>query len=134
MNSRITLPTDNIYKFYAIFGLTLLITCLLGIVINNSTTNEKLYELVKEYEQQSISANNNSKSALPEILEKRIQIQIENKKFLSFSLAFILAIAICLMIFGFRQWHSIIQPKQDEYFELQIAKLKQDLKFRIKRK
>ncbi len=36
-------------------------------------------------------------------------------------------VAMLLMGYGFRQWHTMIQPKQDEYFNLQLQKLNMGL-------
>jgi len=55
MESKIPLPTDNIYKFYALFGLMLLITVPLFINWISNITKENLYRLVKEYRTTSMS-------------------------------------------------------------------------------
>jgi len=47
MESKIPLPTDNIYKFYALFGLLLFITSGLTVVWNSNTTNETIHSLQK---------------------------------------------------------------------------------------
>jgi Flp pilus assembly protein TadB len=128
MESRIPLPTDNIYKFYALFGLFLLITSIFGTLYSNSSTNEKIHSLVKEYTEVSIQAVNEDQKALVEIIEKRIGNQVSNKKFYTLSLGFIAGVAILLMFYGFKKWHQDIQPKQDEYLDLQLEKLRAEVK------
>ncbi len=127
MESKIPLPTDNIYKFYALFGLLLLITSIFGTVIVSTSTNEKLYELVKEYESIPKAEEGKKESALGKVIEKRIEVQIGNKNFYNRGLGALLGVSIFLMFYGFRQWHTKIQPKQDEYFNLQIQKLRAEL-------
>jgi uncharacterized Tic20 family protein len=127
MEPKIPLPTDNIYKFYALFGLMLLITSILGTILVNTSTNEKLYELIKEYEAIPKEQKEKSKSTLAEVIEKLIDVQIKNKYFFLYSLGATSGISIILMWYGFRQWHTKIQPKQDELFELQLSKLRKEL-------
>jgi site-specific recombinase len=127
MESKIPLPTDNIYKFYALFGLLLLITSIFATLYSNTATNEKLHSLVKEYTEISSQVANEDQKALVEVIEKRIGNQISNKKFYTSSLGFIAGVAILLMFYGFKKWHKEIQPKQDEYFELQLKKLRAEV-------
>lgn len=85
MESRIPIPTDNIYKFYAFFGLLVVISSMLAVVYVSSSTNKNVYELVKEYEKLNKSGGN-EKSQLVKILEKRIEIAGKNKKFYEYVL------------------------------------------------
>lgn len=124
MESKIPLPTDNIYKFYALFGLALLITSIIGAVSVSTSTNDKLHSLVKEYESIPVPKE---KSELAKVIEKRLEVQVSNKKFFSQVLGAIIGVAIWLMGYGFWQWHTKIQPKQDEYFELQLQKLRREV-------
>ncbi len=127
MESKIPLPTDNIYKFYALFGLMLLITSILGVVWLSTSTNEKLYSLVKEYEAIPGTKEEKEKSDLAKVIEKRLEVQVSNKKLFLQGLGLTIGFAIMLSGYGFRQWHTKIQPKQDEYFELQLEKLRREV-------
>jgi hypothetical protein len=44
LQSRIPLPTDNIFKFYALFGLLLTIFGFASVLYLNKTTNELIYQ------------------------------------------------------------------------------------------
>jgi uncharacterized Tic20 family protein len=127
MESKIPLPTDNIFKFYALFGVLLLITSIMGTIWVSTSTNEKLHSLVKEYELISGSKEEKEQSNLAKVIEIRMKVQTENKKNFTYSLAFISGLSFWLMLYGFRQWHTKIQPKQDEYFDLQLKKLRQEV-------
>jgi len=125
MESKIPLPTDNIYKFYALFGLLLFITSGLAVVWNGATTNETLHSLVKEYEALPGSTEEKEQTTLGKMIETRVDVAIQNKKqFQHFLWASFRFIALADVL-GFKQWHTKIQPKQDEYFDLQPQKLKQ---------
>ena len=125
MEPRIPLPTDNIYKFYALFGLLLIITSVLGTILVSTSSNDKIQELVKEYE--GIAEEKKKESVLAKVIEKRIDVQAKNKQFFLNSLAVTAGVSILLMFYGFWQWHTKIQPKQDEYFNLQMQKLRKEL-------
>lgn len=127
MESKIPLPTDNIYKFYALFGLMLLITSILGVVVISTSTNDKLYSLMKEYEAIPGTKEEKEKSDLAKVIEKRLEIQVSNKKLFLRVFGAAIGFAIMLSGYGFRQWHTKIQPKQDEYFELQLEKLRREV-------
>ncbi|MEJ1359325.1 MAG: hypothetical protein RPU51_14315 [Candidatus Sedimenticola sp. (ex Thyasira tokunagai)] len=128
MESRIPIPTDNIFKFYAMFGLLLLITSIMGTIWVSTSTNEKLHSLVKEYEGLAGTKEEKEKSDLAKVIEIRMNVQAENKKTFKYGLSAITGMAFWLMVYGFWQWHTKIQPKQDEYFELQLQKLRQENK------
>lgn len=50
MESKIPLPTDNIFKFYALFGVLILIASIVSVVWINNSTNERIHSLIREYE------------------------------------------------------------------------------------
>jgi hypothetical protein len=127
MESKILLPTDNIFKFYALFGVLLLITSILGTIWVSTSTNEKLHALVKEYEALPGTKEEKDANVLGKIIESRISAQVGNKKTFLYGLGTISGISILLMWYGFRQWHTKIQPKQDEYFDLQLQKLRKEV-------
>lgn len=119
MESKTPLPTDNIYKFYALFGLLLLITSSLSIIWLSNTTNETIHSLVKEYEALPGNTEEKEESALGKIIEARVDVATTNRKHFNIALGAIWGMSLCLLFYGFRQWHTKIQPKQDAYFDLQ---------------
>ncbi len=50
MDSRIPLPTDNIFKLYALFGLLLLIFSIASALYVNKSTNDLIFETAVNYE------------------------------------------------------------------------------------
>ncbi len=50
MENRIPLPTDNIFKFYAMFGLLLVIFGIGSILFVSRSTNDLVFEVAVEYE------------------------------------------------------------------------------------
>ena len=57
-----------------------------------------------------------------QVLEKKMEIARDNKNFYIWASGGLAGIAICLMLYGFRKWHTKIQPMQDELMQLQLRK------------
>jgi hypothetical protein len=125
MENKIPIPTDNIYKFYSLFGLALFIFCFGAIIHINSSTNEFMFSAAIEQKTlESIEKPTATDIAKKNGIEKRVEIAISDKNFFLYSLGCLAGIAISLMVYGFYKWHNEIQPIQDETARLQLEKLK----------
>jgi len=133
MDNKIPLPTDNIYKFYALFGLLLLVTSIASFIYLHQTTNALLFEteiIVEELnDKKDISLNEARRQSF---LQHRIDIAKKDRDFYNNGLAVLLVISAVAMIYGFSQWHYVVQPKQDKLLDFQIQKAEQELKPRPK--
>ncbi|MCL6416045.1 hypothetical protein MIB92_10305 [Aestuariirhabdus sp. Z084] len=130
MESRIPLPTDNIYKFYALFGLLLAVFSAGAVIYVNQSTNNLVYDVSVEYQLLKHipeTVRTISEEARLQVLESKINIANNNKWFYLTSLGAILAIGILMIWYGFKVWHTVIQPLQDEITRLNIKKLKQEV-------
>ena len=128
MQSKIPLPTDNIFKFYALFGLVLVIFGFSAIIYLNKTTNDLIFDTVLKIE---VLESSTDLSSVQEteliILERKQEIAITDKDGFVFLGAFLIGIGVVLMVIGFYHWHTKIQPLQDKILELTIKKLEQEL-------
>lgn len=128
MESRIPLPTDNIYKFYALFGLLLAIFSVGASLYVNNSTNELLYEIAVDYETlKADPARSPSQEAHFKVLQSKLEISKNNKAFYIMALGVVAGIGVLMMCYGFRKWHTEVQPTQDEIARLSVKKLKQEL-------
>lgn len=128
MESRIPLPTDNIFKFYALFGLLLFVFGLGASIYNTKSTNEFMTNAVVELETlKAISAPGAGQTARKQVLERLIEVAKADKEFFRWAIAGVVAVGFWMMIGGFRVWHVKIQPVQDEIARLQLSKLKAEL-------
>lgn len=129
MNSSLSVPTDNIYKFYALFGLVLIVTSLFLFVLTYNfhyeRATEMYLEIAKIESQEKIS---NYEKTKKEALEKRLEIDSSNKSFYISVILVFLFTGTALTIYGFRRWHKNIQPVLDEISLLELEKLKQETK------
>ena len=128
MTPRMSVPTDNIYKFYALFGLVLLLSSIFGIVYSVNYTNQELFSIATQ-----IGLYKEDGTITPfeegqiEILEKLRDILMTDKKFYSGFLTFTSCAGMILMIAGFFHWHIVVQRRDDKYIELRIRLLEKEL-------
>jgi len=129
MQSKVPLPTDNIYKFYSLFGLFLFLSCIYVFVNLHNDYNQKAFKAYLELETlKSLKSSDATQIATKNILETQIKIDASDKKFFLHSIGGVLAISLLLMSYGFYQWHTKIQPQQDKAIEKNLEKL--DLEIR----
>jgi hypothetical protein len=135
MDNRIPVPTDNIYKFYALFGLLLFVFSCGAFLYINRSSNEVVFAAVPELEALRHNASPSTvDSAKIAVLEKRLEINKANKQFYQQAIGVLLGSSILAIIFGFLKWHYAVQPVLDrtakaqmEIAELQLAKLRREL-------
>ncbi len=130
MESRIPLPTDNIYKFYALFGLLFLVFGLGAIIYVNQSTNNLVYEVIVEYHRlKNIpeEVRSTTEEATFQVLDRKLDVAVRNKLFYSSAIGVIIVFGIFMIWYGFKAWHTVIQPMQDEIARLNIKKLKQEV-------
>lgn len=133
MDNKIPLPTDNIYKFYSLFGLFIFLHVCLLLLLPNNTYLERAFEAYEEVEiLKSIQNPSPEQKVRIKILERKAEIDPVNKKVYMNIIGFGIGISIGLMFYGFLRWHKKIQPKQDEFLQKQIDKV--DLEIRLLKK
>lgn len=129
MNSKIPLPTDNIYKFYALFGLVLLISSFVLFFQTYTTFQERFFERYIALEsltnKKKLSAND---LANKEVLETKSKIDESDKSAYLGFIGIFIAFSLFLIAYGFRKWHVKIQPQQDLVIQKQIEKLTLEIK------
>jgi hypothetical protein len=121
MDNNVPLPTDNIYKFYALFGLALLIFSIWSLLAMNRSSNDAAFNYLTEIhalkQKSSPQPGDNVKLAA---LERRLEITAEDRSFFTWALAVLSGVAVIGISYGFGKWQNEIQPKQDELMALQI--------------
>jgi hypothetical protein len=129
MHSRVPLPTDNIFKFYALFGLLISIFCLSSIIFVNKTTNELVFHTIVEQETLNVVMQPTvTQQAKKIVLQRKLEIALADKLFFQIAAGIFLFAGGYLTYYGFKRWHTEIQPLQDEITRLSIQKLKKDLR------
>jgi hypothetical protein len=128
MESRIPLPTDNIFKFYALFGLLLLVFGLGAAIYNTKSTNEFLTTAVVEIETiKAVTGPTLGQVARRQVLERLIEVAKSDKEFFRWAIAIVVSGGFWMMVFGFRMWQTKVQRVQDELTALQFRKLRSEV-------
>lgn len=129
MDNKIPLPTDNIYKFYSMFGLLLVIFGFGSIIYLNKTTNDLVFESMVELENlNSIKQRSALESTQEKVILRKIELANMDKKSFIYLLNALIVIGTFMMIYGFKQWHYKVQPIQDEISKLTLEKLRHEVK------
>jgi hypothetical protein len=121
MNLPMSVPTDNVYKFAAIFGLVMVIASFWGIITQTSLTNEIV--LVSAPEIASLEANQSptpSEKAKLDMLKKRKEAAIEDRKGISDLCSKMAGLGTAVSLVGFFFWYWMIQRHQDRLLKLQV--------------
>lgn len=128
MDSKIPLPTDNIYKFYALFGLLLFIFSIGANIVSIRNTNDYMYKSYLELEPlKSIEKPAPVEVVKRELLERMIDVAKSDKEYFSKWLNWLAVFGAALMFFGFLTWQVSIQPLQDDLLKLQVEKLRHEV-------
>ena len=139
MESKIPIPTDNIFKFYALFSLLILMFSLGSMIYVQQSTNDRLASTLPELEvlkqTKELSVRDEARKY---VLERQLEVTVSDKKFFNQCLGGIAGFAVFGIWYGFQRWHKVIQPLQDEsarvqleIARLQLAKLQAEMKTAI---
>ncbi|MDT4289560.1 hypothetical protein RO575_08315 [Methylomonas sp. MO1] len=130
MEPEVPLPTDNIYKFYAMFGLVVMLTTGIMFFIRAEEYNRRAFERyapIRILEAKDKLTDSEKLDLF--IHEQKQAIDKSNKEFeLGLYVFLFLLPGTLSTAYGFYMWHTKIQPKQDELIDLQIERLKVDIK------
>jgi hypothetical protein len=128
MENPIPLPTDNIYKFYALFGLLLAIFGTGATLYVNKSTNDLAFEIAVEYETlKADPVRSVSEEVRFQVLQKKLEIAKNDKNTFLFGLAAVIGVGILMVWYGFKKWHTEVQPIQDEMARLNLRRLKREM-------
>jgi hypothetical protein len=130
MNPRIPLPTDSIFKFYAMFGLVIMLTTAIMFFIRHEEYNRRAFERHAPMKILEAEKTLDERQKLElYVYEQKSEIDKSNKKFeLSIYIFLFIIPGMLLTVYGFYMWHTQIQPKQDMLLDLQLERLKAEIK------
>jgi hypothetical protein len=129
LESQIPLPTDNIYKFYALCGLLLFIFSGSASIYTTNKTNELVFQTAIDLEAiKQIEKPSPVDLARKAVLERRQEIALADARAAQRACYSFLALGVVLMVIGFSVWQVKIQPVQDEIATLQRDKLRLEVK------
>lgn len=128
MQPNVPIPTDNLYKFLALFGLVLVIASFAGLYLAYANHRVEMISIQDREFELAKAARNLSPSAVAEIeFDLAVRGDVSGGNLMTFDLimVFVMLIGIALCLTGFLLW-SRVQRLQDELLELQIAKARKE--------
>lgn len=127
MDPRIPVPTDNIYKFCATFGLVVMVVSLTLMFLNGRTANQVIFDSSREY--YDLKSREDPLIVEREsLLDQQVKLAVDNREHGKWVLAVIFAIGFYSSCFGFYCWYTKVQPVHDEILELQKKKLELEVR------
>ncbi|EAR62901.1 hypothetical protein [Neptuniibacter caesariensis] len=128
MTPGFSIPTDNIYKFYALLGLALILSSVLAFVYVYDTNRARTLGWSEEIRliEKKARADQADKER-KELLETMVQIENENKKFYMKILSMSFGVGIGIGVLGLLAWQFSVQPRADRLVELQINSLELEI-------
>ncbi len=128
MEHLIPLPTDNLYKFCALFGLLLFMFSIGGQLYVVDSTNSLVFETGVEYVTLASTDNRTvQEEARFSLMERKLEIARSDRRTAMVALSGVLALGMWMIGYGFRKWFKVIQPIQDEMARLTLKKLRVEL-------
>ncbi|OEO23696.1 hypothetical protein AX279_21515 [Pseudomonas sp. J237] len=125
MEAKLPVPTDNIFKFYALFGLLLIIFSISASVYVTQSTNSMLFtSLVELGELKEQKEPKQSVQVRIAGLERLIEVAKSDRSFYNIVIGIFLAVGGFISYFGFSRWHQNIQPVIDETQKVQLEMVK----------
>lgn len=135
MLDRVPVPTDNIYKFIALFSLVTLIFCGWQVISINSMTNAVIFQNYPEIEAlKSVEERSREQEARLAMLDRQLAVATKDRKLFNEILGGIIGFALLGLFYGFYTWQKDIQPMADaqskaqlEILHLQMEKLRLEI-------
>lgn len=136
MKSTLSIPTDNLYKFKAVFGLAIIIASLLAIVITYNTLDQREFSIdVERIKLENSNINSKHEAALINIYKQysstSYAVMLTVLTIASFSILF----GFFFSMSGFLDWKDL-QKDEDDIRKTKLQLLKKELSsnnFRRKR-
>jgi len=123
---NLPIPTDNIYKFYAIFGLSLVIASLLGTIQISEKTNNLVYKYAIELDAVEQKRSKENIETFKALINKLVVVAQADRVTSNIFLGLSCGIGVFLVFYGFKRWHTKVQPMHDEILKLQIESLRKE--------
>ena len=123
MTPSLPLPTDNVYKFVCLFGLTLIVVGIFSFVATYSSSLDRKIK----YSEVAISLEakaerTKSEDELLNLNKKLIEVTKANEHAATIAVSAVIGIGIVLSFFGAQLWYTKIQLRDDKLAQLQLEK------------
>jgi F420-0:gamma-glutamyl ligase-like protein len=128
MNPSLPIPTDNIYKFACLFGLTLIVTSIFSFVaVYSSSLDKKMqyYQAVVMLEAKVGKTVEDNE--ILKLNKRMLEVTKGNEGTANTFAGGVIALGVIISLWGASKWHSVIQLRDDRLANLQIDKLEAEI-------
>lgn len=124
MDSKIPLPTDNIYKFLATFGLVLMVSALTLLIYTYQATNDVVFKNASAiYDLESSDRSDDDKERRAKLLTREVEVAVSNRNIGKWFFSGLFVLGLMASVIGFGRWYMYVQPEYDRALKLQNEKL-----------
>lgn len=125
MNPNIPIPTDNIFKFYAMLGLVVMLTTAVMFFSRHEEYNHRAFERYVPMRLLELKPSlDEEEKARLFVFKEQFRIDKSNKKIeLGVYILSFIFLGFLPTLYGFLRWHMVIQPQQDKILDLQITNM-----------
>lgn len=121
MEGKIPVPTDNIFKFYALFSLLLFVFSTGASIYVTRWSNDEILKVAPELIRlEQMARPSPSDGENKKLLAKKVKVTVSDRETFTWLLTGLTGLSVLGMLYGFTQWHKVVQPKQDRLLDLQI--------------
>lgn len=125
MDPRVPISTDNIYKFQATFGLVLIITGFVLLVVNGQYSNKIIFSTAEEW--MNLDLSSQQAEQREKLYQRKIDIAKSNRFFFNLAIGALLALGCTVAGSGFWKWSKQLQPLYDDILRLEKEKLELEI-------
>src|SRR5690606_34726873 len=122
------IPTDNISKFFSLFGLALVVVSVYAFV---STYNATLADKVRYSEAiimlEAKTSLTKAEENVLKLNKRLLEVTIKNGETVNIAAGLLAGAGISICFLGLTSWYKRVQQYEDELAKLQIEKLKMEI-------
>lgn len=124
MTPSLPLPTDNVYKFACLFGLTLIVVAIFSFVsIYASSLDQKIKYSAVVIPLEAKENRTKSEEDLLTLHKRLIEVTQSNEKTANIAVLLVLIVGVGSSVAGAQYWYTKIQIRDDKLAQLQLEKV-----------
>jgi len=128
MNPSLPIPTDNIYKFACLFGLTLIVSSIFTFVaVYSSSLDKKLQYFQSVVTLEAKIEKSTEDGELLKLNKRMLEVTKGNEEAAYAFAGAVISLGAFISFWGAGKWHSVIQLRDDRLANLQLEKLQAEV-------
>lgn len=121
------IPTDNLYKFACLFGLTLIVVAVFGMISINNAEVERVVRMIESTHSAAMKQDRVAAEGAVALFENVSNATRIPYAIATLALTFTLALGCSISVVGAIFWKQKVQKRDDLMAELQLKKLEAEV-------